>query len=174
MWKKWAGRGQKVTGNWAPMPVPPTFELVEAGSTRESVIWRYTTDTPAADWMKIDFSDGGWNQGPGGFGTRGTPGAIVRTRWDKPQIYLRREITVPADADIKGLQLWVHHDEDAAIYLNGVLAARMSGFTTDYDAFEMLPAARAALKPGKNLLAVQCRQTTGGQYIDVGLARLKK
>jgi hypothetical protein len=60
------------------------------------------------------------------------------------------------------------------IYLNGVLAARTSGFTTDYDVVDIRSNARSALKPGKNLLAVSCRQTGGGQYIDVGLARFKE
>jgi hypothetical protein len=172
MWKKWAGRAQKVTGQWAAIPVPPTIEVVEPGSKPDGVIWRYTTDKPPAGWMKANFNDRNWKQGPGGFGTEGTPGAIVRTRWNSPEIYIRREINVLANTDIASLQLYVHHDEDAKIYLNGTLAAQTSGFTADYDVVEMLPEARAALKPGKNLLAVHCRQTTGGQYIDVGLARV--
>lgn len=173
MWKKWAARAQKVSGEWAPMPTPPTVQVIEPGSKPDGVIWRYTTNRPAEGWMRIGFNDSSWKQGPGGFGTAGTPGAIVRTRWDTPDIYVRREITVPVDADIKSLELYVHHDEDATIYINGVLAAKLSGFTADYDVMEMLPGGQAALKPGKNLLAVHCHQTTGGQYIDVGLARLK-
>ena len=72
------------------------------------------------------------------------------------------------------LQLDCFHDEDAEIYLNGVLAARVSGYTTEYDAIPIAPAARAALKPGKNVLAVHCHQTGGGQYIDVGLVEVQE
>jgi hypothetical protein len=65
-----------------------------------------------------------------------------------------------------------HHDEDAEIYLNGVLAAKVSGFSTDYEFVALTPAGRAALRPGRNTLAVHCHQTTGGQYIDVGVVDL--
>ncbi|HZZ42628.1 MAG TPA: DUF4965 domain-containing protein [Tepidisphaeraceae bacterium] len=173
VWKKWTSRSQKVTGQYAPIPVRPTVEIIEPGSKPDGVIWRYTTSRPPEGWMKPSFNDHNWKQGPGGFGTPGTPGAIVRTRWDTDDIYVRREITIPAGVDLSTLQLYVHHDEDADIYFNGVLAAKLAGFTADYDVVEMLPAAQAALHPGKNLLAVHCHQTTGGQYIDVGLARLK-
>jgi hypothetical protein len=156
------------------MPVPPTVEVIEPGSKPEGVKWRYTTTKPGEGWMKVGFNDGGWKEGVGGFGTEGTPGAIVRTRWDTADIYVRREITVPEGVDLASLQFYVHHDEDAEIYLNGVLAAKVTGFTAEYDVIEMLPAAKAALKPGKNTLAVHCHQTTGGQYIDVGLARVKE
>ena len=40
---------------------------------------------------------------------------------------------------------------------------------SEYDEVAINPAARATLRPGKNVLAVHCCQTTGGQYIDVGI-----
>jgi hypothetical protein len=172
--KKWAARAQNVVGDWASMPMPPVILVIEPGSKPDGVVWRYTTDKPPAGWMKSGFNGRNWKEGPGGLGTEGTPGAIVRTRWDTPDIYARREITVPANVDAASLQLYVHHDEDAEIYVNGILAAATHGFTTDYDTIEILPAAKASLKDGTNLLAVHCHQTTGGQYIDVGLATVKE
>jgi hypothetical protein len=174
LWKQWAGRAQKVEGNWAPMPIPPTIEVVESASKSEGVMWRYTTQRPVFGWFKPDFNDKTWSEGPGGFGTSGTPNTVVRTEWNTRDIWARRQLTVPESADVTTLKLYVHHDEDAEIYVNGVLAARTVGYTTDYDVIDILPAARSALKPGKNLVAVHCHQTNGGQYIDVGLARLKK
>jgi hypothetical protein len=58
------------------------------------------------------------------------------------------------------------------VYLNGILAARLTGYTTDYVEIPLPESARQALRPGKNIVAVHCRQTRGGQYIDLGLGEL--
>ena len=48
--------------------------------------------------------------------------------------------------------------------MNGKLAAEFSGFVTEYIVH---PIPADLLKPGENQLAVTCKQTTGGQAIDV-------
>ena len=55
---------------------------------------------------------------------------------------------------------------------NGVAAATVSGYTTDYEEVPLNAAGRAALKPGKNVIAAHCLQTGGGQYIDLGLVNV--
>src|SRR5262249_54784201 len=118
------------------------------------------------------FDDATWKSGPGGFGTKGTPGAVVRTEWKTGDIWLRREFDWP-EGKTGELCFDMHHDEDAEVYINGVLAAKVSGYLTAYDQVIMSKEARAALKPGKNIIAVHCHQTTGGQYIDVGISEVK-
>ncbi|HEX5443570.1 MAG TPA: glycoside hydrolase family 2, partial [Pirellulales bacterium] len=145
-------------------------------SRDEAHEWRYTTSQPGKGWEKSDFDDSAWKQASAGFGARETPGARVRTEWNTPDIWLRRTFTAPAGAAGKSPphdpNLMVHHDEDAEIYINGVLAAKLSGYTTGYSAYAMRPEARNALREGENVLAVHCHQTGGGQYIDVGLIDL--
>ena len=74
------------------------------------------------------------------------PGAVVRTEWRSPDIWLRRSFTLP-DVNLRALSLSVHHDEDAEVYLNGVLAARLPGFGSDYDEVTISDEARAAASP---------------------------
>jgi putative heme-binding domain-containing protein len=150
-------------------PASPPREVVPT-ARRESVTWRRTETRPSAEWTREGFDDGSWHEAPGGFGTRGTPGAIVRTEWRSREIWLRRGFVLP-EGNASGLALSVHHDEDAEIYLNGVLAARLPGYVSDYEEVPISDEARAALRPGKNVLAVHCRQTAGGQYIDAGIVQ---
>jgi hypothetical protein len=150
----------------------PEQTIVVPTSKEKGLSWRYTLTKPAKDWYRPDFKDADWKEGPGGFGTKQTPGAVVRTDWNTANIWLRRAFELPASAP-RDLHLLLHHDEDAEVYLNGVLAAKVSGFITDYEDVAIRPEALAALKPGKNLLAIHCKQTGGGQYIDAGLAAYK-
>ncbi len=172
MWRKWASRDKNRARGWAPLPAPPQITEVVPTSQQQGLLWRYTTQSPTADWFKTGFNDSEWQSGPGGFGTAGTPGSVVRTTWNTSDIWLRREFTMP-EGRFDNLHLMLHHDEDAEVYINGVLAARVSNFTGAYDLTPLTPEARAALRPGRNTIAVHCHQTNGGQYIDVGLSAVK-
>ncbi len=146
-----------------------TIELVPTARTAVTS-WRYTLSPPdPTRWTEPNFDDARWTSAPGGFGRSGTPDATVRTEWTSNDIWLRRDFNLP-DVIPAALALTVHHDEDAEIYLNGVLAASLPGFTGAYDdAVAIRPEAHTTLHAGRNQLAVHCHQTRGGQYIDVGI-----
>ncbi|MFO0969720.1 MAG: hypothetical protein U0793_29530 [Gemmataceae bacterium] len=153
--------------------LPATIHTVVADARTKEQHWRYTFTKPAGDWFQAGFDDHAWSSGPGGFGTVGTPNAVVRTEWKTDGIWLRREITLP-EGPYTNLQFQLHHDEDVEVYLNGVLALKLNGYTTGYRDAPISEEARRTLRPGANTLAVSCRQTGGGQYIDVGLVELRR
>ena len=175
VWKKWAGRDKSRVSTWAPLPPPPTVRVVVPTARERPIAWRMTTREPVGEWTSPGFDASSWAEAPGGFGTPETPGTAgaLRTEWKGPDIWLRREFTMP-EGTFADLQLDCFHDEDAEIFLNGVAAARVTGYTTDYESIPIAPAARATLKPGKNILAIHCRQTGGGQYIDAGLVEIRE
>lgn len=149
----------------------PEYRVLAPSSINEPQTWKYTTEKPAGGWEKADFDAAGWKDGPGGFGTEGTPNAKVRTEWKTNDIWLRRTFEVK-DLPPGEFILLMHHDEDAEVYVNGVPAARLTGYTTDYVPTGISAEARKALKPGANVIAIHCKQTGGGQYIDAGLSEV--
>jgi hypothetical protein len=173
LWKKWASRDKAHAANWAAAPTPPKVTEVVPTSRQHGIEWRYTLDKPPADWTKPKFDDSQWRRGPGGFGTRGTPKAVVGTVWRTPDIWLRREATLPDNVDLEHLQLLVYHDEDVEVYIDGVLAASEGGFVNSYEPMDISAAAKKLLKPGgKFTLAAHCHQTVGGQGVDVGMVEV--
>ncbi|MAT68899.1 MAG: glycoside hydrolase family 2 [Planctomycetaceae bacterium] len=129
--------------------------------------WKFRLRRPADGWQKAEFDDSGWRTGQGGFGTRGTPGARIGTRWRTRNIWLRKTVDLEQVPEKPGLL--IHHDEDAEVYVNGQQVAELSGWSSKYEVVPLDAKARSALVAGKNVVAVHCRQTDGGQFIDVHL-----
>jgi len=152
-----------------PNPNPDTSLVPTSEDVPQT--WAYTTAKPADDWTATAFNESAWKTGPAPFG-HDVGG--VNTNWsDTPgDIWMRRTVTLPQNIPAK-LNVLARHDEDVEIYINGVLAASATGYTDEYVALPMTDAARAALKPGKNVIAVHCHQTTGGQSVDVGIVEAK-
>jgi hypothetical protein len=129
--------------------------------------WAYSFEQPAKEWTAAAFDDGTWKRGPGGFGTAGTPGTVIRTVWDTKDIWLRKKFRVGEIPERIAIDL--HHDDEVEVYLNGSLVFESGGNLVAYKRVVLPVEAAQALTPGNNLIAVHCHQTTGGQSIDVGL-----
>jgi hypothetical protein len=172
VWQKYAKRDKTKASGWASMPKPPGFEPVVPAADTKPEMWRYTTDQPADNWFAPDFDASGWSEGRSGFGTSRTPGAIIGTTWNTKDIWLRREVEL-TESQLDELLGWMHHDDDAEVYINGTLAIRAGGATGAYEDFSFNPRSRRAFKAGKNLIAIHCRNTGGNQYIDFGLSKFK-
>ncbi|MES2809170.1 MAG: glycoside hydrolase family 2 TIM barrel-domain containing protein, partial [Bacteroidota bacterium] len=148
---------------------------VLASSQKQARNWKYTTNAPTGDWFGESFNDATWKIGQAGFGSRGTPGGNIKTIWNTKDIWLRQEFTLGSLSaeDKNKLSLYIHHDEDCEVYINGVLAATISGYTSAYTVAPLNAEGKAAIKAdGKNVIAIHCKQTAGGQYIDAGLSLL--
>src|SRR6056297_1989022 len=127
--------------------------------------WQFKLRKPAEGWTEPKFDDQSWQTGNGGFGTRDSPGARVSTLWRTKNIWLRKSFELQSLPEQPALLL--HHDEDAEIYLNGQQVAALEGWISEYKVVPLDGNQRQALRVGKNVLAVHCRQTDGGQFIDV-------
>lgn len=132
---------------------------------RDAKPWQYTFDVPAENWTKPDFDDRAWQSGFGGFGNKG---AGEKTSWTTSDIWLRQEFDYSGTPFRKAL-LVAHYDNATEVYLNGTLIWSKDGWNDRYDGFEITDKVKAALKPGRNTIAVHTHQDTGGQFIDLAL-----
>lgn len=145
-------------------------KILFADSRKTPNTWFYTLEQPNDRWPNPGFVPSpakGWKEAPGGFGNKGTPGAVVGTEWRTQDIWLRGAFQLSAIPS--ALNLIIHHDEDAEIFLNGKLVKQLRGFLGEYVTVPLGPDAVTALQTGKNILAIHVSQTSGGQFVDAGL-----
>jgi len=167
---------ESVEANRRLYGTPPVIREVVQTSREQGQLWRITEEAPEGGWMDPGYDDSDWLGATGGFGTSRTPGARVGTPWESSDLWLRRNFELGAE-ELQALRsaflyLWIHHDEDAEVYLNGVRVAALKGYTTGYRLEPMDQEAISLLREGLNILAAHVGQTNGGQFIDVGIVEL--
>lgn len=153
------------------LPPPEVTVLLPRAGEGEAATWRCTMEKPADGWFEAGFDDSRWASGKAGFGSKGTPGAVIGTPWTSGEIWIRRDFELAEKPTSPHLS--IHHDEDAEVYINGVLAAKFTRWTTGYQIVPLGEEGAKALHAGKNTMAIHCRQTKGGQYIDCGVVEVK-
>ncbi|MCB1207174.1 MAG: DUF1549 domain-containing protein, partial [Verrucomicrobiae bacterium] len=144
----------------------PAVTLVE-DARRGGAEWFYTTEKPSDDWRDVGFVNKSWFKARSGFGHGKPPGSVEKTEWKTPEIWMRTTFGLEVLPD--SLVLDIHHDEDVQVFLNGTLIHEAKGFLTSYETIVLSKSAVNALQTGRNVVAVYCRQTGGGQYIDLAL-----
>ena len=132
-------------------------------SKDKSQPWAYTTEQPGEDWYGVGYRPRDWKQGRAPFGRH----KKAKTRWVEPEIWLQKTFGLASLPS--GLKLTIQHDEDVEVYLNGQLVFEAKGHITDYKHVALSEEVVASLQTGRNVVAVHVKQTTGGQFIDLGL-----
>lgn len=92
----------------------------------EKQIWSYTTEKPMGVWqMKYPLPKS--NMGNGTFGY--VPDSQGKsTPWNEPDIWLTTELDLPAAFTPRPLYVYLFHDEDIEIYVNGQQVFTAPGF----------------------------------------------
>lgn len=130
---------------------------------------RWTTAKPSGNWTAADFDDSSWKEDAGAFGTRENE-PTAKTQWGTPEIWVRRAVDIDAN-DLDGRPVYIEfsNDDDAVFYVNGVKIYSTGSTCNKNKIIELPSEAKAALKPGKNLIAAECVNPVGNGLLDFGL-----
>ncbi|MBD0259017.1 MAG: DUF4965 domain-containing protein [Cytophagales bacterium] len=171
--RHWTGRPHQLTGLLRVDgktyqflgKTPPPVNVLLPTAEKTAYAAHYTTQAPVPNWMQPAFADASWQTGAGDYGSQ----PDNKTRWETPEIWVRREFDLQETA-FNNLLLQVRHDDDVDVYLNGVPVYSCAPcVSSGYKPVSVPAAARQTLKKGKNVLALHCKNTGGPGFLDAGL-----
>ncbi len=133
--------------------------------------WTYrqsNNDDAPAGWNTVSFDDSSWRTANAPFGDR----LSGSTGWGDTFIWIRHKFTINNLADVENalLEMDIYYDDNPLIYINGVLVYDPVDWVDEYTTIKLPMKATEALVQGENVLAIRCRNTTGGRCIDTSLS----
>ncbi len=145
------------------------LESIVPMATEEPWAGLYTRTTPSDGWEKPDFDAKGWKEGKAAWGSDGLP--AVNTRWSatNSDLFVRRTVDIKAADLQEDLYLVYSHDDVFEIFINGTKVASAGETWREGVKLRLDGELKGLLKPGKNVIAAHCHNTTGGAYTDFGV-----
>lgn len=118
-------------------------------------------------WFQADFDDSAWQTRHFPTASEGNA-APYYSLWNGTNnfIFVRREFYIDHDPETDTFKFYICHDDDFKAYLNGSPIATGTGYRSDY---RVVNVSSSRLRYGRNVLAVQVQQKSGGAYFDCGL-----
>jgi hypothetical protein len=144
-----------------------------ADSRTTPATWRYHAADPGANWAAPDYDDNGWTAAQGAFGSGRRPPDDLKlpVKWDTEQLWLRTEVTLAAPLPER-YRLSVRANVQVELYVNGVQGVAAPWERSGYYDYAIAPAASAAFKPGRNVIAVKITRNhaeAASQFFDGGV-----
>ena len=145
------------------------LESIVPMATEEPWAGLYTRTTPSDGWEKPDFDAKGWKEGKAAWGSDGLP--AVNTRWSatNSDLFVRRTVDIKAADLQEDLYLVYSHDDVFEIFINGTKVATTGETWREGVKLHLDGELKGLLKPGKNVIAAHCHNTTGGADTDFGV-----
>ncbi|MFV0377182.1 MAG: glutaminase domain-containing protein [Mangrovibacterium sp.] len=126
---------------------------------------QYSLTKPVSGWEQLEFDAKKWETAKAAFGTPGMQ--FVGTDWKTPEIWVRREFSLPELKNGAKLYLVYSHDDDFELYLNGTQIVN-TGNSARADVVTTLDASLLS-KDGNNIIAAHCLDRGGLAYVDFGI-----
>ena len=147
------------------------LETVVPMASEEAWKGLYTRQNPGEGWQKPDFQPQGWKEGRAAWGSDGL--SYVNTHWSdlNSDLYVRRDVELKASDLNEDLYLVYSHDDVFELYINGTKVADTGETWREGVKLKLDGELKKLLKPGRNVIAAHCHNTTGGAYTDFGLFR---
>ena len=128
----------------------------------------YVVKKPTGKWMDKVYDDSNWQKGEGCFGSDSKK-PIAHTKWDGPEIWVRREFMLEEGQISRNMELYILANDYGTAYVNGIQVYDSKKRSSSPTYVKLSDEVINSLVVGKNVIAAHGSNPTGSAQLDVAL-----